>query len=129
MTDKAITNISNPTINIDNSKTAPWLNTSPNATLDNLISKSNCGTINGKPSIAINAAFCCALAAIADSKVKTKLKLIPPKHTIPKKASVLFNGFFNKRKNNPRLSTLINNIKIILYSNLAMMNSLAPTIE
>ena len=83
MMESAITMISNPTISKDSWSSAPSLNTSPNADFESRISSSNCGIIKGNPMMAINAAFCCALAAMAASKVKTKLRLIPPKQTMP----------------------------------------------
>ena len=114
MMESAITIISSPTIRKDSCSSADSLNTSPNAAFDSRISSSNWGIINGNPIMAINAAFCCALAAIAANKVKTKLRLIPPKQTIPVNSRVLDKGFFNKIKNRPKLSRLIISIKMIL---------------
>ncbi len=56
------------------------------------ISMSSCGIIIGKPRIAMIAAFCCALAAMAARKVNTRLKLQPPKKTIPTKMPVFLTG-------------------------------------
>ena len=47
------------------------------------ISSISCGIISGKPRMAINAAFCWALAAIADKKVNTRLRLTPPSMVMP----------------------------------------------
>ena len=44
----------------------------------NCINSINWGIMIGKPSIAIIAAFCCALAAIAERNVNTRLRLHPP---------------------------------------------------
>ena len=44
--------------------------------------------------MAIKAAFCCAFAAIAASKVNTRLRLILPMHTMPANCIVLVKGFF-----------------------------------
>lgn len=83
MTARTITNKSMSAVRPISCKTAPSLKTSENAALLNLINKSNWGKITGKPKIAINAAFCWALAAMALINVNTKLMPIPPKITIP----------------------------------------------
>jgi hypothetical protein len=62
---------------------AGMIRTGLKAALESFISNSNCGMINGKPSTAIIAAFCCALAAMAAKKVKTRLRLHPPSNTRP----------------------------------------------
>lgn len=58
--------------------------TSAKTIFDIRISSINCGIITGNPMITINTAFCCARAAIADRKVKTRLRLVPPKRLMPK---------------------------------------------
>lgn len=63
-----------------------------NAALLMRISIMSCGIIIGKPSIAMMAAFCCAFAAIAARKVKTRLRLNPPNKTIPMKGAALITG-------------------------------------
>lgn len=60
--------------------------------LDTFIKTSNWGTIMGKPNMAIIAAFCCALAAMAAKNVKTRLRLQLPKKVIPIKGQVLLTG-------------------------------------
>ena len=57
---------------------------------------------------------CCALAAMAARKLKTKLKLIPPKQLIPKNKRLCCNGLPNNKVNNNKLNPLINTIKILL---------------
>ena len=56
--------------------------------LESCINNISCGIIMGKPRIAIIAAFCWAFAAIADRKVKTRLRLQPPSNTNPINFSV-----------------------------------------
>ena len=74
-----ITSISSATNN--NTVVSGIIDEKLNAALDNCISNNNCGMIKGKPSIAIIAAFCCALAAMAARNVKTRLRLHPPSKT------------------------------------------------
>ena len=114
MMESAITMISNPTISKESWSSAVSLNISPNAAFESRMSRSNWGIINGNPIMAINAAFCCALAAMAANKVKPKLRLNPPKQTMPINCKVLDKGFFNKIKNRPKLSRLIISINMIL---------------
>ena len=63
--------------------------------------------INGKPSIAIIAEGCEAFAAMAARKLNTKLKLIPPKHAIPKNSNPCSKGLPNKMVKSIKLSPLI----------------------
>lgn len=56
------------------------------ATPATLFNNNNCGVMMGKPMIAIKAAPCCALAAMAARKVKVNPKPVPPKQAMPKKA-------------------------------------------
>ena len=77
------TNTSKPAIKAANCKTAPSLKTSAKPDLLRRINNSNCGKITGNPKIAINAAFCCALEAMALINVKVRLMLVPPNKTIP----------------------------------------------
>ncbi len=83
----------------------------------------------GKPSIAISAAFCCALAAMALIKVKTMLKPMPPTTTMPVNRKVLLTGLFKKMKKRTRLITLIKIISVILYNNLLIINSTGDVME
>ena len=114
MMESAITIISNPTISKESWSSAVSLNTSPNAAFESRMSSSNWGIIKGNPMMAISAAFCCALAAMAANKVKTRLRLNPPKQTMPINCRVLDKGFFNKMKNRHKLSRLIISINMIL---------------
>lgn len=86
---------------------------------DAFISIINCGIIIGKPSIAMIAAFCCALAAMAAKKVNTRLKLHPPKNTNPIKTAERSTGYFMKSANKIKLRALITSIKTELKSNFA----------
>lgn len=54
----------------------------------------------GKPNIAMMAAFCWALAAMAARKVKTRLRLKPPNKTIPTKGAALITGLPKNKENN-----------------------------
>ena len=83
----------------------------------------------GKPSIAISAADCCALAAMAAKKVNTKLKLAPPNRVIPTKVAILFMGFPSSKVKRDKETTLITNINKRLNANFAMIKSFAPAME
>ena len=74
-----------------------------NMAADTFIKTSNCGMMMGKPKIAMIAAFCCALAAIAARKVNTRLRLQPPKKTIPRNAAVFCTG---QERNNEKITVL-----------------------
>ena len=50
-----------------------------------LFNNNSCGVMMGKPIIAIKAAPCCALAAMAAKNVKVNPKPVPPRQAIPKK--------------------------------------------
>ena len=67
----------------------------------------NCGMISGKPSIAIIAAFCCALAAIAAKKLNTRLSPQPPKKTRPIKVAGFATGLPRNNIKSTRLNKLI----------------------
>ena len=86
------------------------------ADFDNCISKISCGMISGNPSTAMIAAFCCALAAIAAKKLKTRLRLHPPSNTNPIKGSVFSNGLPRNNVNNNKLSILISSMSSELNS-------------
>ena len=79
----------------------------------------------GKPSIAISAADCCALAAMAAKKVNTKLRLAPPKSVMPTKVVILFMGFPNSNVKSDKETTLITSINKRLNANFEMMKSFA----
>jgi len=81
-----------------------------NAAFDNFINKISCGIIIGKPKTAIIAAFCCALAAIAARKVKTRLRLQPPNNTNPINCHIFCMGLPRNRLNKNKLSILITSI-------------------
>lgn len=83
------------------------------------MSITNWGMIRGNPKIAIIAAFCCALAAIAAKKLNTKLRLQPPRKTSPMKGSSFSAGLVKNKLNNKRLNALIISIKRELNSSLA----------
>ena len=68
------------------------------------------GMIKGKPSIAIIAAFCCAFAAMAARKLKTRLSPQPPKKTSPKKLRKFSTGLPMNNMNKIRLRLLITSI-------------------
>ena len=67
----------------------------------------NWGMIRGKPSMAIIAAFCCALAAMAARKVNTRLNPQPPKNTSPIKVATFSTGLPRNKINNNKLKPLI----------------------
>ena len=75
--------------------------------------------INGNPRTAMIAAFCWAFAAMAAKKVKTRLRLQPPRITRPAKGKNFCIGLPRKRQNNSRLSKLITNISNELKMSLA----------
>lgn len=85
--------------------------------------------IIGNPKIAIKAADCCALAAIAAKKVNTRLKLAPPNKVIPKKVAILFTGLPKSKENRAREMQLITNINKRLKANFEIIKSFAPAIE
>lgn len=99
------------------------------AALDNFINNNNCGMMIGKPSTAIIAAFCCALAAIAAKKVKTRLRLHPPNKTRPMNCPVFCNGLPRKRTKSRRLSKLIASISSELNNSLDNTKSAGLAIE
>ena len=85
--------------------------------------------INGKPSIAMIAAFCCARAAMAATNVKTRLRLTPPKQLMKIKSITLFIGEPRSNKNNNTLANVITSISTTLNNNLARIKSFAPAME
>lgn len=94
---------------------ASLLNTVP----DTFISIISWGIIMGKPRMAMIAAFCCALAAIAARKVKTRLNVQPPRNTIPIKTAVFCTGKPRKRENRTILKKLIASISTELNRSFA----------
>lgn len=88
---------------------------------DIFISIISCGIISGKPRMAIMAAFCCALAAMAAKKVNTRLKLKPPNNTKPVKGQKRIIGLPRKSEKTKKEILLITSIRIELNSNLAKM--------
>ena len=80
----AITSTSSPTSTALIIQKPPCM-ASENAAFEMRINKRICGMMSGKPRIAIIAAFCFARAAIADKKVNTRLRLMPPRQTTAKK--------------------------------------------
>ena len=125
---KVIIKTSNP-IKEYTSCAQPSNNTSLKAGTEIFISNNICGMIIGKPRIAIKAADCCALAAIAAKKVKTRLKLAPPSKVIPKKVYILFIGLPKSKEKRASEMQLITNINNKLKANLDMIKSFAPAIE
>ena len=123
------TKISRPIIKPVNCSTAPLLNTSAKALLLNRINNNNCGKITGKPSIAISAALCCALPAMALINVKTILIPVPPKITIPIKRSMSATGLLRKTKKRNKLIKLITIMRIMLYNSLLIINSTGEVTE
>lgn len=79
--------------------------------------------------MAMIAAFCCALAAMADRNVNTRLKLHPPNNTSPIKGSIFSIGLPRKKVKRRRLSKLITSINMELKSSLASIKSSGPAIE
>jgi len=75
--------------------------------LEIFISIINWGIIKGKPIMAIIAAFCCALAAMAARNVKTRLSPQPPKNTSPIKVTTFSTGLPRNKINNNKLKPLI----------------------
>ena len=123
MIDNVIINTSSTKIKPAICKAAPSWNASAKAVLLNLISNNRSGRIIGKPNIGISAAFCCALAAMALIKVKTKLKLILPINTIPVNLRTYTTGLFRNMKNNNKLNVLMIEISKLLKICFAMINS------
>ena len=66
--------------------------------------------------MAIIAAFCCALAAIAAKNVNTMLKLKPPNNVRPKNGSSLSSGLPKKATNSSMAIAVITIIKRELNS-------------
>ena len=66
--------------------------------------------MSGNPRMAIKAAFCWALAAIAASNVKTRLRLIPPTHARPMNNTILLTGAPNNTVNKNKLTELMTSI-------------------
>ena len=128
MSDKAtiITSKPNSTATIHPN---PPCNTSANAIFDILFNNSNWGITSGKPRIAISAALCCARAAIAARKVKTRLRLTLPSQLIRTNRAGSGIGSPNISTNSPRLNRLINNINKALNNNFDKMKFAAPVIE
>ena len=129
MVARMITIISKSKIKPHNCNTAPSLNTSENADLLKRINNNNCGSITGNPRIAIKAALCCALAAMALINVNTRLMLVPPSNTMPTNFILSVTGLVKNIKNNNKLTILITSMSIILKSNLEIMNSPGDVIE
>lgn len=108
---------------------APSLKTSAKADWLSRINSNKIGRITGKPSMAISAAFCCALAAMALIKVNTKLMLVPPNITMPVKRRASFTGLLKNIKNKQRLTILISAMSKVLKRSLATINSTGDVIE
>ncbi len=89
------------------------------AAVESFIKTINCGIISGKPNTAMMAAFWCALAAMADKKVNTKLKLAPPNNTNPMKAGAFTMGLPKNKVNSNKLNKLITTINSRLNNSLA----------
>ena len=75
------------------------------------------------------AAFCCALAAIAARKVKTRLILQPPSNTRPTNCHIFCMGLPKKRLNKNKLSILMASISKELNRSLASTKSLGLAME
>ncbi len=125
---RAMTNISKPT-SIMTSCHNPACITAENAAVDIFMRIKSWGMIMGKPIMAISAACCCALAAMAARKVNTKLRLIPPKQAIPKKRQPYSMGLPNKTVKMAKLKQLITSINRALKINFDNTKSLAPAME
>ena len=82
--------------------------------LEIFISIINWGMIKGKPIMAIIAAFCCALAAMAARNVNTRLKPHPPKNTRPIKVTIFSTGLPRNKINNNKLKPLITSMSMEL---------------
>jgi hypothetical protein len=92
--------------------------------LESFINNIICGIISGNPNIAMIAAFCCALAAMAERNVNTKLRLHPPIKTRPMNCHIFSIGLPRKRVKRIILIKLINNISIELNTSFANTKSL-----
>lgn len=93
------------------------------------ISSNNWGIIIGKPKMAISAACCCALAAIAAKKVNTRLRLTPPKVANPINCNGCLSGLPINNKNSSKLVMLISSISNALKSSFERIKSRGPAIE
>ena len=103
MTDNISTNKSIDKVSRESCSTAPGRNTSAKATLLSRSNNIRCGKMTGNPRMAINAAFCCALAAMADIRVNTILMPAPPINTIPMNNPAFSTGLDKKiKKSNKR---------------------------
>ena len=87
--------------------------------VETCINTKSCGTIIGKPRIAMIAAFCWAFAAMAAKKVNTRLSPQPPKKTIPINVIIRFTGKSINNENSSILKMLMTNINRELKSSLA----------
>ncbi len=125
----AITIISKPISSKNICNNAPSLNTSPKADFESFINSISCGIINGKPRIAITAAFCWALAAIAAIKVNTRLRLIPPIKAMPAKRRSCITGFPNKILKSNKLTKIMMHITSVLYMSFAIIKITGLVIE
>ena len=79
--------------------------------------------------MAMIAAFCCALAAMAAKKVNTRLKLHPPKKTNPIKTAERSTGYFMNSANKIKLRALITSIKTVLNNSFAKMKFTGPAMD
>ena len=105
--------------------TAVLLNAAPEI----FTSMINCGMIRGKPIIAMIAAFCWAFAAMAARKLNTRLKLRPPKNTIPVNDKLCSAGLPRNKLKRSKLSPLIRSINKELKNNLANIKWVGLTID
>lgn len=100
--------------NINNNPDQPSCMTAASEVMLSLLNIINKGTAMGKPNIAINAAFWRACAAMADKKVNSNDKLMPPTQEIMMNLSGLIKGAPNNKLNNARLRSVMTNIMITL---------------
>ncbi len=100
----------------------PGIYTGSRAVMANLLSIINIGVTNGKPRMAISAEFCCARAAIADKNVNTAERLRLPVKVMMTKRPLCASGQPSIRQKSARLTILITNMRIMLYSIFAIRN-------
>ena len=89
----------------------------------------SCGIISGKPKMAMMAAFCCALAAMAAKKVNTRLRLNPPNNTKPTNGKKRIIGLPKNMEKTKKLKLLMSNMRMALKKSLANIKCCGEAIE
>ena len=96
---------------------------------DIFMSMISCGIMSGKPRMAMMAAFCCALAAIAAKKVNTRLRLSPPSNTNPVNGQKRMIGLPRNKEKIKKLKLLMSSISMALKNNLAKIKCCGLAME